>query len=216
MKTKNASILFIIFSIALLIMAGAIVFTMMQKNKESKKDPFDYSVQQTLGKADAPIQVVEFGDFKCAACRTWDTTVLPQLKKDYIDTGKVQLHFINFPFVGKDSTLAAQAGEAIYKQNKDAFWKFYDEMYASQESEQKEWITEQFLTDLVKTKLPEINLSQFQQDLKSKEIIDAVQNDKDIALKLNTQGAPTVYVDGKLTNSYYDSIKQAIDEKEKK
>ncbi|WP_379971147.1 DsbA family protein [Ectobacillus sp. sgz5001026] len=216
MKTKNASILFIIFSIAFLILAGTIAYTILQKKKESKQDPFNYTVQQTLGKSDATIHVVEFGDFKCPACRTWDTTVLPQLKKDYIDTGKVQFHFINFPFIGNDSTLAAQAGEAIYKQNKDAFWKFYDEMYSNQKNEDKEWITEQFLTDLVKTKLPEINLTQFEKDLKSKEIVDTVQKDKDIALKLNTQGAPTVYVDGKLVNANYDSIKQAIEANGKK
>ncbi len=48
---------------------------------------------------------------------TWDVTVLPRLKEEYIDKGKVQLYFINFPFIGKDSDLGAAAGEAIYKQD---------------------------------------------------------------------------------------------------
>ena len=68
---------------------------------------FAYSTQQSLGKDDAPVKVVEFGDFKCPACRTWDVTVLPRLKEEYIDKGKVQLYFINFPFIGKDSDLGA-------------------------------------------------------------------------------------------------------------
>jgi protein-disulfide isomerase len=216
MKTKNFSILFIVFSIAFLILAGTIAYTIVQKKSESKKDPFDYSSQQTLGDKDAPVHIVEFGDFKCPACRTWDATVFPQLKKEYIDTGKAQMHFVNFAFIGKDSVLAAQAGEAIYKQDKDAFWKFYDEVYHQQQSEDKEWLTEQYLTDLVKTKLPEVNLEQFKKDLNSKEMKEHVKKDKDVALKLNVQGAPTIFVNGKLSNPDYESIKKAIEQKGKK
>ncbi|WP_028402108.1 DsbA family protein [Ectobacillus panaciterrae] len=212
MKTKNFSVLLIIFSMAFLILAGTIGYSIVQKKKESQKDPFDYTNQQALGDKDAPVQMVEFGDFKCPACRTWDATVFPQLKKDYIDTGKVQLHFINFAFIGKDSDLGAQAGEAIYKQNKAAFWKFYDEVYQSQKSTDEEWLTEAFLIDLVKTKLPEINLEQFKKDLNSKEMKELVQKDKDIALKLSVQGAPTVYVNGKPSNPDYDSLKKAIEQ----
>ena len=100
--------------------------------KDKGNEMFAYSTQQSLGKDDAPVKVVEFGDFKCPACRTWDVTVLPRLKEEYIDKGKVQLYFINFPFIGKDSDLGAAAGEAIYKQDKDSFWIFYDEIYQNQ------------------------------------------------------------------------------------
>ncbi|MFD3448852.1 DsbA family protein [Microbacteriaceae bacterium 4G12] len=216
MKKNKFTILIIFFSLAFLVLAGTIVYTIINTRTASKEDVFNYSSQQTLGDKKATIHVVEFGDFKCPACRNWDATVLPQLKKDYIDTGKVQFHFINFPFVGKDSDLAAAAGEAIYKQDHESFWTYYNELYQLQQNEKKEWITEALLVDLVKQKLPKINVEQFQKDMKSKAILDAVDKDNSIALKLKVQGAPTFYVNGELANSDYASLKKAIEKAQKK
>ena len=176
---------------------------------------FAYSTQQSLGKDDAPVKVVEFGDFKCPACRTWDVTVLPRLKEEYIDKGKVQLYFINFPFIGKDSDLGAAAGEAIYKQDKDSFWIFYDEIYQNQKKDTEEWITEDLLLSIVKEKLPKVDVEQFKKDLHSKDIKEKVSKDSDRAQKLKVQGAPSVYVNGNLANPDFDSMKKAIDKIEK-
>lgn len=216
MKSKNIIILGVIFSIAVLIVIGTIAYSIVNDKKEKGKDTFLYGTQQSLGEKDAPIHVVEFGDFKCPACRTWDATVLPRLKEDYINKGKVQLHFINFPFIGKDSDLGAAAGEAIYKQDPKAFWTFYDEIYQKQQNEQEEWITEDLLVDIVKQKLPSIDITEFKKDLNSKEVKDKVQKDLDLAQKLKVQGAPSIYVNGKLVNPDYDSIKAAIDKESKK
>lgn len=216
MKSKNIMILGVIFSVAVLIVIGTIAYSIVRDKKDIGKDTFSYGTQQSLGEKDAPIHVVEFGDFKCPACRTWDATVLPRLKEDYINKGKIQLHFINFPFIGKDSNLGAAAGEAIYKQDPKAFWTFYDEIYQNQQDENEEWITEDLLVNIVKQKLPSIDVEQFKKDLNSKEIKDKVQKDLDLAEKLKVQGAPSIYVNGKLVNPDYDSIKAAIEKESKK
>src|SRR5262249_10803009 len=139
-----------------------------------------------------------------------------RLKEEYINKGKVQLHFINFPFIGKDSDLGAAAGEAIYKQDPKAFWTFYDEIYQNQKNESEKWITEDLLVNIVKQKLPSIDVTEFEKDLNSKEIKDKVQKDLDLAQKLKVQGAPSIYVNGKLANPDYDSIKAAIEKASKK
>jgi protein-disulfide isomerase len=216
MKSKNIIILGVIFSIAALIVIGTIAYSIVSNKTENGKDTFLYGTQQSLGEKDAPIHIVEFGDFKCPACRTWDATVLPRLKEEYINKGKVQLHFINFPFIGKDSDLGAAAGEAIYKQDPKAFWTFYDEMYQNQQDENEKWITEDLLVNIVKQKLPSIDVTEFKKDLNSKEIKDKVQKDLDLAQKLKVQGAPSIYVNGKLANPDYDSIKKAIEKEAKK
>src|SRR3989441_5343555 len=50
-----------------------------------------------LGRADAPVTLVEFSDYQCPFCQRFFATTLPALKKDYVDTGKVRYVFRDFP-----------------------------------------------------------------------------------------------------------------------
>jgi protein-disulfide isomerase len=50
-----------------------------------------------LGKADAPLTIIEYGSLTCPHCAEFDTTTLPELKKNWIDTGKARLLFRVFP-----------------------------------------------------------------------------------------------------------------------
>ncbi len=60
----------------------------------------------------------------------------------------------------------------------------------------------------MKEKLPKVNVEQFKKDLHSKEMKEKVRKDFDRAEKLKVQGAPSVYVNGNLTNPDYDSMKK--------
>lgn len=212
MKSNKFMILGGVFTVAVLVVIGTIIYSIVNDKSDTGHEMFAYDEQQTLGEKEAPVHVTLFSDFKCPACRTWDATVLPLLKKDYIDKGTVQFHLINFPFIGEDSDLGAAAGEAIYKQDPASFWVFFDELYQKQRSDTEEWITEELVTNIVTEKLPNIDVEKFKQDLNSKEIKDMVKEDHDRALKLKVQGAPSVYVNDDLVNPDYDSIKAAIDE----
>ncbi len=50
-----------------------------------------------LGKADAPVTIIEYASLTCPHCAHFHTDVLPAIKKDYIDTGKVKLIYRDFP-----------------------------------------------------------------------------------------------------------------------
>jgi protein-disulfide isomerase len=50
-----------------------------------------------VGKADAPVTIVEYADLTCPACAAFHTTVLPSVKEKYLDTGKAKLIFREFP-----------------------------------------------------------------------------------------------------------------------
>ncbi len=79
----------------------------------------------SLGRDDAPVTMVEFTDYQCPFCRRFEADSFAQLKKDYIDTGKVR-------FVSRDLPLefhpnAAPAAEAVHcagEQHK--FWEMHD------------------------------------------------------------------------------------------
>lgn len=53
--------------------------------------------EHVLGKKDAPVTIVEYASLTCPHCANFHTKELPQLKKDYIDTGKVRLVYRDFP-----------------------------------------------------------------------------------------------------------------------
>lgn len=215
MKSNKIALLGGVFAVAVLIVIGAIIYSIVNDKRDKGNEMFAYTEQQTLGEKEADIHITVFSDFKCPACRTWDATVLPRLKEEYINKGTAQLHLINFPFIGEDSEYGAVVGEAIYKQDPEAFWTFFDELYQHQKGDKEEWITKELVTNIVTEKLPNINVEQLEKDANSKEIKDMVKEDHDRALKLKVQGAPSIYVNGNLVNPDYDSIKAAIEKLKK-
>lgn len=50
-----------------------------------------------IGRADAPVTVVEYASFACSHCADWHLTVYPEFKRRFIDTGQVRLVFRNLP-----------------------------------------------------------------------------------------------------------------------
>lgn len=86
-----------------------------------------------LGDPSAPITIVEFGDYQCHQCYNWFHNTKPALMHDYIETGKVNLVFVDLAFLGKDSPKAAQASYCAEDQG--MYWKYHNLLYTSQESQ---------------------------------------------------------------------------------
>lgn len=55
------------------------------------------AADRVLGRADAPVTVIEYASFTCSHCAAWTNEVLPTFKARYIDTGKVRLVFRDLP-----------------------------------------------------------------------------------------------------------------------
>jgi protein-disulfide isomerase len=173
-----------------------------------------YAGHPTLGNKNAAVKVLEFADFKCPYCKMFHDQIFPQLKKEYIDTGKVQFVFANFQFIGKDSVTAGMAGESIYRQNPEAFWKFYDAIYTNQGSEDKVWATPEFLVDLVKKHVPGVDANKLAQELKANTWEKEVMKDNGLARSHGIKAVPAIFVNGKKVENPldYNQLKQAIEE----
>jgi protein-disulfide isomerase len=96
-----------------------------------------------LGKADAPVRLVEFADLQCPICREYTLQSLPQLVQDYVRTGKVRMEFRNLSFLGPDSITAGRAAAAAAQQNK--LWNFADVLYYNQGEENSGYVTQDFI-----------------------------------------------------------------------
>jgi len=95
------------------------------------------------GSQDAPVTIVEFSDFECPYCEKFYTETLPQIEKDYIDTGKVKLVFRDYPLnpdcnpsmtsqLHPDACKAAEAAECAKDQGK--FWEYHNKLFENQQS----------------------------------------------------------------------------------
>jgi len=86
-----------------------------------------------LGNPSASITIVEFGDYQCHQCYNWYHNTKPSITRDYIDTGKVNLVFLDLAFLVNDSPRAAQASYCAEDQG--FYWDYHDLLYNSQEPE---------------------------------------------------------------------------------
>lgn len=84
-----------------------------------------------LGDPSAPVTIVEFGDYQCHQCFNWFHNTKPAITRDYIETGKANLVFVDLAFLGRDSPKAAQASYCAEDQG--MYWEYHDMLYNSQE-----------------------------------------------------------------------------------
>lgn len=91
------------------------------------------STDPVLGNPNAKLTIVEFADYQCPFCERFFTDVFPQIKKDYVDTGKAKFVYKDLAFLGKESVDAANAAKCAQEQNK--FWEYHDKLYTSQSGE---------------------------------------------------------------------------------
>ena len=79
-----------------------------------------------IGPRDAPVTIVEFGDYGCSSCLVWaDAGMRQQLLDKYGD--KVRFVWADFPVITPESPKAAEAGRCAYDQDK--FWEYQDYLY---------------------------------------------------------------------------------------
>jgi protein-disulfide isomerase len=83
----------------------------------------------TLGTQDAPVTMVEFSDFQCPFCKRYFDNSFAQIKKEYIESGKLKYVYMNFPFY-QNSKPAANAAECANEQGK--FWEYHDKLFTIQ------------------------------------------------------------------------------------
>lgn len=84
-----------------------------------------------LGDSTAPIWVIVASDFQCPFCKQWEDASFARIVKDYVNTGRVRLAFLNMPLnIHRNALPAAEAAMCASAQNK--FWPMHDSLFASQ------------------------------------------------------------------------------------
>jgi protein-disulfide isomerase len=101
-----------------------------------------------LGRPDAPVTLIEYGDLQCPACRMYSEKAFPTLVRDYVRSGRLRLEIRLQSFLGPDSVTAAGAVAAASLQ--DRAWPLIDLFYRNQGEENSGYVTDGWLASLGK------------------------------------------------------------------
>lgn len=146
----------------------------------------------SVGPAEAPVTVIEFGDFQCPFCARALNILETMVHTTY--SGRVRLFFKNYPLSGHLwATAAATAAECVRLQNPETFWDFARDLYKDQAAIDPKNIR-QHIDDYAKSlKLDTDALSKC---MMSKAPSDRIQQDMQDASMLRVSSTPTFFVNG--------------------
>ena len=102
-----------------------------------------------MGDPDAPITILEWGDYQCTFCYKFHQNTLDIINEEFIKTGKVKVIFKDFPLNGPDSKLAAESSYCAHDQGK--YWEYHDQLYENWAGERTGWITREALSEFAKS-----------------------------------------------------------------
>ncbi len=198
---------------------GGAKVTMSAKEIDATNRPF-------IGNADAPVVMAFWSDFQCPYCKQSEVggvkpletkgmkAAFPDIVKNYVETGKVKIVFMDFPFLGPDSMTAAEYGRAIWKLYPAQYDAWRTAMFVAQDDENAGFGNEATIKTLT-AKIAGIDAAKVAADVAAnKAAYDAlIADDRAIAEKAGVSATPTSLVGNKLiAGAYpYDAFKQAID-----
>jgi len=198
---------FIIPLFVLLLLPGIGVFTssyVFAQDDEMMSESLGISVLEleTIGKIDvsmsspiegsedAPVTIIEFGDFQCPKCDQWFQNEKPTIKNEYVDTGKANLYFVDFTFLGDDSITAANASYCAEDQGK--YWEFHSHLYSNQGGINEGWASssnlKMFASDVG------LDVVAFDECLDSGKYDDRVAYNTSIGASHGVEGTPAFFI----------------------
>ena len=165
-----------------------------------------------LGKENAPVTIVEFSDFQCPFCRRFWIDSFSQLKKDYIDTGKVRLIYRDFPLsIHEQAKPSALAAECANEQGK--FWEYHDALF--EEQQKLGTGTVAYTTQDLKAWATKIGLDskKFASCFDNQKYSPEIDDDTKDGESFGVTGTPAFFINGELTVGAvpYATLKSAID-----
>jgi len=143
-----------------------------------------------LGSPDAPITMIEFGDYQCLNCNRFFHNTEDDILRNYVETGKVKIIFMDFAFIGPDSVIAAQAAHCAQEQGK--YWEYHDELYSNWNGENTGWASMNNLKKFAAN--IDLEHKSFNGCLDSGKYANKVQNNMNIGRQLGVTGTPTFFI----------------------
>ena len=153
-------------------------------------DTFVSNGSPILGDPNAPITLVEFGDYQCHYCNVFFQTIEDDIIKNYVKTGKVKMIFKDYNIIGPDSINASHGAHCANEQG--LFWEYHDTLYSNWAGENNGWASPRNLTIFAE----EINadMDKWTQCMNEKSHSITINESNDDARALELTGTPAFFV----------------------
>jgi len=163
-----------------------------QENQEVTLSLFTANASPYLGDENAPITLVEFGDYQCFYCNKFFHETESAILKNYVETGKVKIIFKDFTIIGPDSIAAANAAHCAEDQGK--FWEYHDTLYNNWGGENNDWASSENLLKFAQS--IELNEEIFEKCRGEKKYDQLVTSSNNDAKTLGLTGTPGFFIIG--------------------
>jgi protein-disulfide isomerase len=207
-KKRSRMPLLIMAIVLIALVAGAIIvsraaqtavtvapFTARVINAPSGTTPEGFAFK---GRPDAPVTVIEYGDFQCPSCAAFATQQEAAIDQRYVETGQVRFIYHDFPLPQhSNAVIAAAAARAAGEQGK--FWQMHDLLF----SRQRAWSTSGDVQPLLASYAEAIGLDRraFEQSLASEKFVPALEAARQQSGQRGVQATPTFEVNGTLVDA---------------
>lgn len=160
--------------------------------KTVKMSTFYNNTSPVLGDVNAPITIVEFGDYQCFYCNRFFHDTEDQINESYIKTGKVKMFFKDYVLIGQDSVVAAHAAHCADEQGK--FWQYHDTLYNHWKGENNGWASAE--NQLKFAKEVDLDITKFTECMSSERHLEKIRTSTEDAKSLRIAGTPAFFVIG--------------------
>ncbi len=143
-----------------------------------------------IGNPNAPITILEWGDYQCTFCYKFHQNTLNTIQEDFINTDKVKFVFKDFPLNGPDSLLAAEASYCA--EDQERYWQYHDELYKNWGGERTGWITRVSLENFANT--VNLDLDEFNKCLDDHKYHNKVKTIHEFGKEIGIDATPSFLV----------------------
>jgi len=168
-----------------------------------------------LGNTDAPITLVEFGDYQCSFCKKHFVQTHDLIMKNYVATGNVKILFKDMIVTpGKDSIHAAHATHCAKDQG--MFWEYHYMLYNNWEGENTGWVTDDSLNKFASN--IDLDMNEFSKCMSDNKWMNLINASAEDANTMGVTGTPSFFLIGpeneisKIHGAQpYEAFKRTID-----
>jgi len=153
-------------------------------------DTFVSNGSPILGNPNAPITLVEFGDYQCHYCNVFFQNIEDEIIKEYVESGKVKIIFKDYNIIGPDSINSSHGAHCAGEQG--LFWEYHDILYSNWTGENNGWASPSNLTTFADE--INVNMDQWTECMNEKSHSKTIMESNNDAKALELTGTPAFFI----------------------